>query len=172
MIGIIHGIVTDLVDDDRAGEDEEIVLAVVDLDRVGVAQGDPAPGDRRHHPPSSAEFVAVVQEAPLRLVVVRSRDVDRERAPEQGEDVLADGGGMSPAEVDFVGFPQGKQFLPDEADGVSLPVAKIEAFPQQLERPAIHVEPLPAVRVLDGEVVAEAEDLFLDEVAHVREGRG
>ena len=70
--------VAGLIDHDRAGKDEHVVLALGDVDAVRVGQGEPPLRDGRHVAVAAAEDVLVVEEVALRLEVVGSGRSERE----------------------------------------------------------------------------------------------
>src|SRR4051812_35054063 len=61
------------VDDDRRGQDQDVVLPLPDLDAVGVGQREPPLRDLGHDPATPMERVLVVAQVAHRLQVVRSR---------------------------------------------------------------------------------------------------
>ena len=78
------------VDHDGARENEDVVLAIGDVDAVTVGPGEVLLRDRRDLAAMARERIFVIEEAPRRLEVVRAGDIDGELAVDEGEHVLAD----------------------------------------------------------------------------------
>ena len=77
--------VADHVDDDGAGEDEDVILAVGDVHAVGVGPGKPFFRDLGDGLIATGEGVFHVHETALSFQVVGARDINGETAFEEGE---------------------------------------------------------------------------------------
>ncbi|MFN9954927.1 MAG: hypothetical protein ACK55I_17650, partial [bacterium] len=80
----------DQIDDHRAGQDQEVVLAIGDVHAVGIGPGEPALAHFGHHAAMTAERVLVIEKIAGSLEIVGPGHIDGELAPEQREQVLAD----------------------------------------------------------------------------------
>ena len=85
------------IDDDRRGQNQHVVLALVDVDPVGVGQAEPPLAHARDLPAAAFEGVFVVEEVTRRLQIIGPRHVDGEPAAKQREQVLLHHRGGLPA---------------------------------------------------------------------------
>ena len=80
------------VDHHGAGQNQDVVLAVGDVDTVAVGPGEVLLRDRRDLAAMPPKGVFIIEQASRCFEVVGAGDVDCELAEHEGEDVLADGG--------------------------------------------------------------------------------
>jgi hypothetical protein len=78
------------VNHDRAGQDQNVIFPLGDLHTVGVAPGKPLLRDGGPVAGLPPEFVFVIGEITPCLQIVRARNVHREPAMEEGEQLLLD----------------------------------------------------------------------------------
>src|SRR5690348_14801217 len=89
VVSLVIGM-TRLVDDHGAGEDENIVLAVRDVDAVRVAKRDPLLRHRCDHAVTSPKAVLVIEQIPFGFEIVRAGDVDDEAVMQEREELARD----------------------------------------------------------------------------------
>ena len=68
--------------------------------------------------------------------------------------------------MNLVRLAERKYALTDEGELVSFRVLKGKLLPEESERLAVHHIDIPAIGVLDAEVIAERQQLFPDLIAH------
>src|SRR5258706_13714227 len=78
-------VVTDHIDNDGSSENQHVVLALRNLDPVGVSPAEPALGHRGYDVASARDRVLVVEKIALGLEVVRTRHVDCEPVVDERE---------------------------------------------------------------------------------------
>ena len=139
--GLLPVLVAAEVDDDDRGQDQDGVLAVADVDAVGVGPGEELLGDRRQRTAGAGKDVFLVVEVALGVQVVGTGDVDGEPAAEAGERPLLDDRGLAIALPDLVGRSPREELLPDEGELVAGEVlerqlvAEAELFSVLIDRP-------------------------------------
>ena len=159
-------VVADHIDDDGAGEQEDVVFAGGNFDAVGVGPGEPAFGAGGDDAAGAGELVFVVEKISLGLEVIGAGDVHDEFAFEEGEQFFLDDGGEVSVAMDFVFGSPGEKTLLDEGEFAALHVLEGK-FVADGEDFAVDEKAIGAGFVFDDEVVAEAEYLLLHYVAHV-----
>src|SRR3954463_12915990 len=78
-------IMAHLVDADRRGQDQGVVLTRLDLDPVRIAGAEPALGHLRYLLAIALEVVVVVHDVPLDLVLAARGQLDLEPLAERGD---------------------------------------------------------------------------------------
>src|SRR5687768_8972204 len=153
------------VDHDGAGEDQHVVLPLVDVDAVRVAQPEPLLAHPRNLPAAALEGVLVVEEVARSFEVVRAGNVDGELVAEEREQMLLHHRDRPPVADDLVLWAEAEELLVDDGQLVLVHVLERELV-AEAEDLAVDVERVPAGLVLDGEVVAPREDSLAHHVSH------
>ena len=141
------------VDHDCGGQDQDRVLALVDVDRVRVRETEPLLARPRHLAAAPLEGVLVVEEVALGFEVIGAGHVDGEPGAKQCEQVLLhDRHGRVSAD-DLVLRAEAQQLLLDPGELVAFHVLERELV-AEAEDLAVDIVRIATVGVLDGEVVA------------------
>src|SRR3954468_4939440 len=153
------------VDHDRAGENENSVLAVGDIDAVGIRPAEPLLRYRRDDAISTSECVLAVQEGSLSLEVIGAGYVDCESMVDEREELALDHGEQVRATPQLVGRTPVEQPLIDEHQLVSLRILKGK-LGAEAEELALHEIHILLVFIFDRKGIREREKLLTHYVAH------
>src|SRR4051812_2304444 len=151
------------LDGEHGREHEQVVLALGDLDAVGVAQAEPPLRHRRDLVAVALDRELVVEQVAGHLEVARAGNVDGELVSEGREEVLAYVRRLLAADRHGIRGPQGDEVPLDGRYLLAVGVLDHQAVAQR-ERLAVDVVRHPPGVVRDVEVVADAEEPRPDHV--------
>src|SRR3954447_19657505 len=149
-------VVRHLVDGDRDGEKERVVLLRRDLDAVGVADAEPLLRHLRDRPAVALDLVLVVEHLALRVHVLAADDVDREVVAQRAHEGLLDRRDRVAVALDLHLVADGQALLLDRVELLAVRALEHERLPEPQRLP-VDLEGLVLVLGLDPVVVADRE---------------
>src|SRR3954451_17395459 len=155
-----------LVDHRGDGEDQDLVLAGLDLDAVGVRHAEPPLGHLSDGAAVRLDLVLVVEEVALHVQVGPARDLDRHPVTQRSDHgLLHPGNGAAARVLDLHRVADPHHALLDPQQRGAVRVVEVERLPDA-ERLAVHLVRAPAVAVLDPVVVTDGDQLLAHPVVH------
>src|SRR5579871_3426873 len=118
------------IDDDRAGQQQDVVFSVSSLNSVRIRPAEPFFGDPGHSAGASLEGVLVVPKVPFSDQIIWSGDIHRKGTVKEGEQILRDDGSQFARPVNFVRWAPGKEFLFDVRQLALLHILERKLIPQ------------------------------------------
>src|SRR5262249_31567118 len=146
-----------------AGQNQHVVLAGSDVDRIARGRGQPALGDGRDGLAVRLDREFVAEQVTVDLHVADAVDADSEPFAEGGEQVLAHLGGVLPVEGELVGGAERGQLAVHLPGLAARRVAEDEPV-MQAQHLAVHVQHRLPGLVGDVGVLTQAEQALPDHV--------
>src|SRR5512132_2055395 len=159
--------VAGLIDDDGARQNEHRILTLFDLDAVRVCPGEPAFRNGRDRSIAAPERVLVVHEVAFSLQIIRTRHIDGEPMVEEREELLLHDRDQDTAACDLVRLAPREHPLLDERELVTLEVLEGELVAKAERLPIDEIDVAPGF-IANVEIVAPGEELLAHHVAHWR----
>src|SRR6266487_4402650 len=96
-------LVANLVDNDGAGQNQDLIFAFRDVNAVGVSPREPAFRHLRDFAAATPEGVLVVEKVALGIKVIGARHIHGEFAAEERKELLFDDRGELAVAIDLIG---------------------------------------------------------------------
>ncbi|MEP6508921.1 MAG: hypothetical protein ABJC63_11900, partial [Gemmatimonadales bacterium] len=148
------------INHNRAGEDQNVVLAIRDVHAIGISEGKPLLGDGCNNFVTAGKRVLPVQEIAFRLQVVRAGNIDIEGVMKRSEQLLLNYRHELSIPEELVSPTPRKNFLLDERELVPLEIlkGKLIADRQKFSVDEINIS---LVLIADVKVISQREKFLL-----------